>query len=105
MGHMEIIWINIFPESFCWRVLALLCGVAFARFGASGDTPAHRCGLDFSLRKLGQKIKMCVSRDVVISKLARNEQKKVRHVSHDLQVFHGASCFTVFPYDFLYRVL
>ena len=31
--------------------------------------------------------------------------KKVRHVSHDLQVFHRASCFTVFPYDFLYRVL
>ena len=40
------------------------------------EPPAPRCGLDFSLRKLGQKIKMCVSRDVVISKLARNEQKK-----------------------------
>ena len=43
---------------------------------------------------------MCVSRDVVISKLAQNEQKKVTHVSRNLQVFHGASCFTVFPYDF-----
>ena len=25
MGHMGIIRINIFPESFCWRVLARLC--------------------------------------------------------------------------------
>ena len=76
MGHVGIIRINIFPESFCWRVLALLRGVVFAGFGASGDTVATRCGLDFSLRKLGQKIRMCVLRDVVISKLARDEQKK-----------------------------
>ena len=101
MGYMGIIRINIFPESFRWRVLALLRGVVFSGL----DTLATRCGLDFSLRKLGQNIKMCVSHDAVISKLARNEQTKVRHVSHDVQVFHGASCFMVFPYDFLYHVL
>ena len=38
IGYMGIIRINIFPESFWWRVLALLRGVAFPGFGASGDT-------------------------------------------------------------------
>ena len=95
----------VFPESFCWRVLALLCGVAFAQCGASGASPAHRRRLDFSLRKLGQKIEMCVSRDVVISKLARTEQNELWHESRKLQVVQETSCFTVFPYESVYRLL
>ena len=42
MGYMGIIRINIFPESFCWRVLARLCrsgvGRVLSLLHLAGDT-------------------------------------------------------------------
>ena len=61
---------TFFPKASAGGFLLGYARVEFSGFGGSGDTVATRCGLDFSLRKLGQKFKMCVSRDVVISKLA-----------------------------------
>ena len=91
----------IFPESFCWRVLARLCGVAFAHFGASCTSLRPRF-LTEKTRTQNQNVRFAWCSDFKTCTKWTNKSETYLARFASLTEHRVLRCF---PMTFLYRVL